>query len=324
MAFTRIDIIALENPYEQLSDGDALAKNAEVLNTLSNKEQVALATNIIAACPEAKFKQYAHHIRALGNLTQSADTFHSVLSEAYQVRQRLNSLLDSRNKTPHALFLGKEFNPGPFHRFSTLAKHLLESNEPAIAERLALSVPEQDRSQVAHNLSTMFPKHILAEKTQLAFMMRRNIEKLLLGDNPEKFFTNRDYSKDTCRMFINMFRTLLKGQEETIGEKLCTIESESTRASVKRHLELLHTEVFDETNPFKLIADSLRAKESSEQKKTGSQTTNPYGYFNSRSPILPLSITPTNDTDEKERSQRKEEEEYDESTRSDSFTSTSF
>ncbi|MGM9454320.1 lpg0008 family Dot/Icm T4SS effector [Legionella bozemanae] len=323
MAFTRIEIIALENPYEQLSDGDALAKNAEMLNTLSDKEQVALATKIIAACPEAKFKQYAHHIRALGNLTKSEDTFYSVLSEAYQVRQRINSLLDSRNKAPHVLFLGKEFNPAPFHRFNTLAKHVLESNEPVIAERVALCTPEQDRSQVAHNISTTFPKHSLAEKIQIAFMMRRNIERLLLGDNPEKFFTSRDYNKDSCRMFINMFRALLKGHEETIGEKLCAIQSESARASVKRHLELLHTEVFDETNPFKLIADSLSAKESSEQKKTGAQTTNPYGYFNSRSPTPPLSIIPTNDANEKELSQRNEEEEDDESTLSDSFTSTS-
>jgi hypothetical protein len=323
MAFTRIELIALENPYEQLSDGDALAKNAEMLNTLSTEEQVALATNIIAACPEAKFKQYAHHIRALGNLTKSEETFHSVLSEAYQVRQRINSLLDSRNKAPHALFLGKEFNPAPFHRFSTLAKHVLESNEAAIAERLALCAPEQDRSQLAHNISTTFPKQILVEKTQIAFMMRRNIERLLLGDNPEKFFTSRDYSKDTCRMFINMCRTLLKGHEETIGDKLCAIQSESVRASVKRHLELLHTEVFDETNPFKLIADSLSAKESSEQKKTGSHATNLHGYFNSRSPTPPLNITLTNNADEKELSQHNEEEEYDESTLCGSLTSTS-
>ncbi|MCE0722081.1 MULTISPECIES: lpg0008 family Dot/Icm T4SS effector [Legionella] len=322
MAFTRIEIIALENPYEQLSDGDALARNAEMFNTLSEKEQVALATKIIAACPEAKFKQYAHHIRALGNLTKNEDTFHSVLSEAYQVRQRIHSLLDSRNKAPHALFLGKEFNPAPFHRFSTLAKLVLESNEPAIAERLALCAPEQDRSQLAHNISTTFPKHILAEKIQIAFMLRRNIEKLLLGDNPEKFFTSRDYSKDTCKMFINMFRALLKGHEETIGEKLCVIESESARASVKRHLELLHTEVFDETNPFKLIADSLSAKESSEQKKTGFQATNPHGYFNSRSPTPPLSISLTNDADEKELALCNKEEEYDESTLSGSFPST--
>ncbi|KTD72397.1 lpg0008 family Dot/Icm T4SS effector [Legionella tucsonensis] len=322
MTFTRRELIALENPYEQLSDGDALAKNAKMLNTLIDKEQVALATKIIAACPEAKFKQYAYHISALGNLTKNEDSFHSVLSEAYQVRQCINSLLDSRNKAPHALFL-QEFNPAPFHRFSSLAKHVLESNEPAIAERLALCAPEQDRSQLAHNISTTFPRHILAEKIQIAFMLRRNIEKLLLGDNPEKFFTSRDYSKDTCRMFINMFRALLKGHEETIGEKLGSIESESARASVKRRLELLHTEVFDETNPFKLIADSLSAKESSEQKKTGFQTTNPHGYFNSRSPTPPLSISLINDADEKELTQCNKEEEYEESTLSGSFTSTS-
>lgn len=326
MAFSRIDLVALDNPYEKLSDGDALANNAEALNTLSDKEQIALATKIIVACPEAKFKQYSHYIKALGNKAQSEDTFHSVLSEAYQVRQRIASLLDLRNKTPHALFLGKEFNPGPFHRFSALTQQVLESNEPAIAERLALCTPEHERSQVAHNISTAFPKHILAEKIQLAFMLRRNIERLLLGDNPEKFFTSRDYNKDTCKMFVDMFRTLLKGHEETIGEKLGALESDA-RAAIKRHLDLLHTEVFDKTNPFKLIADSLSIKESTVQKEKGTQSTNPNGLFN-RSPTPPLSIKSltqeklksSNDAEDVKESN--EEDEDDESTLCDSFTGT--
>lgn len=317
MAFTHIELFALENPYEQLSDGDALATHAKMLNKLGNKEQVNLATRIIAACPETKFKQYANHIKALGSPTQDKDSFHSVLTEAYQVRQRITSLLDSRNKAPHSLFIGKEFNPAPFHRFSALAQRVMQGNEVAIAERLALSVPESERSQLAHNLSITFPKQALAEKIQLALMMRRNIETLLLSDDPQKFFTSRDYNEDTCKAFVNMFRILLKGKEETIGTKLGTIESENKRSLIKSNLELLHTEAYDETNPFKMIADSLSAKEDAEEKRFKSQATNPNGYFNSKTPSAPVNIklvfqdeleTPSNEEDKKEVQSEEEEE----------------
>ncbi|KTD00478.1 hypothetical protein OQJ19_07080 [Fluoribacter gormanii] len=315
MAFTRIELTTLKNPYEHLSDGDALAKNAKELNALSAKEQVSLATKIIAACPDSMFKQYGHHIKSLGNLATSEETFHSVITEAYQVRQRITSLLDPRNKEPHALFSGKEFNPAPFHRFSALAEQVLESNESAIAERFALCTPEHERSHIAHNISTAFPKHILAEKTQIAFMLRRNIERLLLGDAPEKFFTSRDFNKETCKMFVNLFRTLLKGHEVKIGEKLGALESQ-TQASIKRNLELLHTEAFDETNPFKLIADSMSAKESIEQKKNESQATNPNSLFkssfnmSSRTIQTKEELESSSDADEEELSDFSEEEEY--------------
>ncbi|PWY55834.1 hypothetical protein DGG96_09975 [Legionella qingyii] len=313
MAFTRIDLTALKNPYEHLSDGDALAKNAKELNALSAKEQVSLATKIIAACPDSKFKQYGHQIKSLESLATSEETFHSVITEAYQVRQRITSLLDPRNKAPHTLFSGKEFNPASFHRFSTLAEQVLESNESAIAERVALCAPEHERSQIAHNISIAFPKHILEVKTQIAFMLRRNIERLLLGNNPEKFFTSRDFNKETCKMFVNMFRTLLNGHEATIGEKLGALESQA-QASIKRNLELLHTEAFDETNPFKLIADSMSAKESTEHEKNKSQATNPNSLFKSSLNMSSRTIQnkeeleSSSDADEKELSYFNEEE----------------
>ncbi|QMT58656.1 lpg0008 family Dot/Icm T4SS effector [Legionella sp. PC997] len=313
MAFTRIDLTTLKNPYKHLSNGDALATNAKELNALSTKEQIALATLIIAECPESEFKQYRHHIKSLSNLTKGEESFHSVIVEAYQVRQRITSLLDPRNKAPHSLF-SREFYPASFHRFSSLAERVLEGNELAIAERLALCTPENERSQIADNINTAFPKHILFEKTQTAFMLRRNIERLLLGDNPEKFFTSRDFNKETCKMFINMCRTLLKDHAATIGSKLGSLEAEA-QVSIKRHLELLHTEVYDETNPFKQIADSIKTKESLEQKKNESQGGHPNSLF--RNSLTPPQnrkkqtkeeLESSSDADEKELFD--EEEEY--------------
>lgn len=269
------EIVTLENPYEQLSDGDSLAENAQLLDALSVDEKNILATKIIASCPESKFKQYRYQLEALRVPNKTEGTFHSVIAEAYQVRQIIFALLDPRNQNPHRLF-GEEFNPVPFQRFSDLALQLLKSNEPAIAERLALCTPQETRSDISRNMNIAFPRSILASRVQVAFNLRNNIETLLLGDHPEQFFTSRDYNKETCKTFMNMFWVLLKDRIEQIGTKLATIESDALRENIKRELALMHTEIFDETNPFKLIADVMVAQEGSLEKE---KTTNPYGLF---------------------------------------------
>ncbi|AUH71386.1 lpg0008 family Dot/Icm T4SS effector [Legionella sainthelensi] len=305
MPFSYEEIIELENPYEQLSNGDALAENAKVLNQLSEEEQKTLATKIIAACPESNFKQYGRHINALRSFEE--DGFHAVISGAYQVRHRIFSLLDPRNKAPHSLFL-EEFSSDLFNNFSDLAKETLKGNEQAIAERLALCTPEGVRSKLARNIEITFPQSSFATKSKAAFAIRRNVDKLL-GENPEQFFESRDFNKDAYNMFPSMFQALLKGQEEQIGKKLSTLDHQDT---IRHQLALLHTEVFDEANPFRLIAEAMGPK--IEQKKVSSQGTNPSRMFaHSRRPSISpkyLNETPkvNSETDDK-----KSEEEYEKS-----------
>lgn len=278
MPFSYEEIIKLENPYEQLSSGDALAENAKVLNQLSEEEQETLATKIIAACPESQFKQYGRHINALRSFEEEG--FHAVISRAYQVRHRIVSLLDPRNKTPHSLFL-EEFSSDLFNNFSDLARKTLIGNEQAIAERLALCTPEGVRGKLARKIEITFPHSSFATKSKAAFAIRHSIDKLL-GDNPEQFFEGRDFNKDSYNMFPGMFQELLKGQEKRIGEKLSTSDHHDT---IRHQLELLHTEVFDEANPFKLIAEAMGPK--IESKKVSSQGANPSRMFaHSRRPSI--------------------------------------
>ncbi|KTC92252.1 lpg0008 family Dot/Icm T4SS effector [Legionella cincinnatiensis] len=305
MPFTYEQIIELENPYEQLSNGDALAENAKVLNQLSEEEQKTLATKIIAACPQSEFKQYGRHINALRSFEE--ESFHAVISGAYQVRQRIFALLDPRNKTPHTLFL-EEFSSDLFNNFNDLTKGLLKDNEQAIAERLALCTPERSRSKLARNIEITFPHSSFATKSKAAFAIRHNVDKLL-GETPEQFFESRDFNKDAYNMFPSMFQALLKGQEEKIGKKLSTLDNQD---AIRRQLTLLHTEVFDEANPFKLIAEAMGPK--TEQKKVSSQSTNPSRMFghSRRASISPkyLNETPkvSSETDDK-----KSEEGYEKS-----------
>jgi hypothetical protein len=282
MAFTYQEIIALENPYEELSTGDALAENAAVLNALDNDEKRTMATKIIAACPQAKLNSYFLQIEALKNPSNTSESFHSVISEAYQVRKRIFALIDPKNRAPHNLLIGDEFTPELFHRFKELTQKVLENNEPIIAERLALCAPDAARSQIARNIDIAFPKSALTTTLQTAFTLRRNIDHVLLGAKPEQFFTSPDYKKETCDLFATMFRTLLKDKEKEIADKLAAIESMETRAKIKHQVELLSTKTFDKTNPFRLIAESMNATLGSESMikvSQGNQTTNPSGFF---------------------------------------------
>jgi hypothetical protein len=281
MAFTHEEIMELENPYEELSIGDELAENAETLNALSEEDQVTLASRIIAACPEKKFKQYRNHIKALDGFSKDEESFLSVLSEAYQVRQSITALLDQRNLKPHSIFLKNEFNPSPFHRFCTLANQVLEGKATAIAERLTLCTPECDRSQVKRNLSITFPKHVLGENLEQAFVLRRQIETELLGDNPEKFFRSTCYNQDICKKFINIFHQLVAGHEKAIGEKLANLKALPTQSAIKHQLEILRSQD-EESNPFKLMADSMKPKVCIAYKKPDSPASNIHGLFNKR------------------------------------------
>ena len=284
MAFTNKEIMELDNPYEQFCDGDALAENAVVLNALSASEQDALASRIIAACPDKEFKQYRNHIQALGHFAADENTFHSVLNEAYQVRQSIASILDPRNKNPHLLFTKKEFNADPFHHFSALAEQCLKNNETAIAERLALCTPADERSKVKRNLSIAFPtmaraNQSLGQNIEQAFVLRHQIDETLLGGTPNVFFKGANYNLASCKKFMNMFRQLLAGHEEAIGKKLGDSKALRSQSFIQNQLDLLHTEAHDQTNPFKRIAESMKHEVSMKETINHALSVNPHGLF---------------------------------------------
>ena len=114
-----------------------------------------------------------------------------------QIQKCISRLLDPKNEIPHYLFLGEEIDGeeidlGLFHQFRVEANKLILDKESAIAERLAITTPQNHRSKVAFAIENTFPKSILALKTRAAFDLRRSIETVLLGDNPKEFFTRRD------------------------------------------------------------------------------------------------------------------------------------
>ncbi|HAT9398147.1 lpg0008 family Dot/Icm T4SS effector [Legionella pneumophila] len=232
MTFTCDELKGLEHPYKVLGNGDALAENREELNKLTNDEKLVLASRLVLECPVNELKDFAHAIEAARMPQDDSDTFHSFLFQAYQVKKRIISLLDPRNKNPHSMILEKEFDGELFNNFNKLAIDVLTNNEVAIALRLAETTPAQDRSRVSQNINNIFPQSLFAAKVGHAFAVRRDIERLLLGDRPDQFFSSREFKIDSCIEFASLFNVVINDKESSIAGKLALRTPAENRSDV--------------------------------------------------------------------------------------------
>lgn len=235
MAYTCEEIKGLDNPYLELGDGDALAAHREELNKLSAPEMKSLASRMILGCPQEELKDFGHAIEALRNPADDTQSFHAVMYEAYEIKRRILSLLDPRMKNPHSMILGAEFDEELFTTNNELAIEVFKGNESAIACRLAETTPEGDRSKVSRNVSNLFNDTVFAAKVGHAFTVKRNIDRLLLSDRPDQFFTSRDFSIESCHEFSKLF-DVVKDKELTIAGKLALHTPETSRTTVAQHI----------------------------------------------------------------------------------------
>ncbi|MBL7481563.1 lpg0008 family Dot/Icm T4SS effector [Legionella bononiensis] len=238
MGYTLEEIQGLQNPYKDLGNGDALAEHREGLNQLSAEQKKDLATRMVLECPQTELKNFGREIEAARVPHADGETFHSVLFQAYEVKKRIHSLLDPRNKNPHLLILDKEFDEELFNNYKDLALQVLDTNETAIAERLAQTTPEESRHQVALNVKGIFPDTLFATKIGQAFALKRDIDRLLLGDNPNEFFSSREYSVDSCLEFSGLFN-VTENKESSIAAKLALTAPRDKHSIISRNIQNL-------------------------------------------------------------------------------------
>ncbi|BCA93974.1 hypothetical protein TUM19329_03350 [Legionella antarctica] len=294
MTFTFEQIKQLENPYQELGTSDALAEHREELNKLSTKEKQNLASRMILACPQEELDNFGLAINSLKSETED-ESFHTVISHAHEVKKRVLELLDPTQQCPYELLTNEEVNDELFTPFKDLALKILEKNESAIAVRLALTTPTHSRSQLAHHINNTFDHSELATKTANAFIVNREIERFLLGDKPELFFSSPEFNVDLCLEFTTLCSSLLKGHEQSIGEKLAQLDAK-TRHDISRHLEMMCPKACDQQNPFRFIAQAMAANQEKEEEKQKQEiavqtvkpievvtaTSNPNGMFSSQ------------------------------------------
>ncbi|EHL32527.1 hypothetical protein [Legionella drancourtii] len=256
MAYSKNEILGFDNPYNHLNDGDVLAEHQEILDALDHDRKTILASAMVSKCPPEKLKEFGRALNALGSpMNSSQGTFHAIIFPLHQVKTRMFSLLDPENPRPHTIL---KDSLDLFNEHKYFALHVLINHEAALAERLAALAPEE-RNRTAQLLKSAFPKSPLTEKINIAFTLQRNIECLLLGAQPEQFFTSRDFSREHCLLFANLFTPIKDELAQHIGVKLAQITAAETRQKVEEGLKSLTTSAHDKANPFALIRQAMNA-----------------------------------------------------------------
>lgn len=223
MTFSKEQIIALENPYQELGNGDTLAEHQEKLDTLSPEEQRTIACAILLECPDKELNQLRHAIEALRHPANTESSFHSVIARVFEIRKRIEGLKDKRNRHPHLSLLNNELPRELFHEFPDYSLQLLNTHETAIALKLALTTPKNQCSELIRSIQNTFPDSVLATQVSTAFTIRRAIDQYLLGEHPESFFSSSDINPQSCVPFNPLFQLIADKHEDIAQKFACTV-----------------------------------------------------------------------------------------------------
>lgn len=228
--------------------------NKLAIDVLTNNE-VAIALRLAETTPAQDRSRVSQNINNI--FPQSL--FAAKVGHAFAVRRDIERLL--LGDRPDQFFSSREFKIDSCIEFASLFNVVINDKESSIAGKLALRTPAENRSDVVMKIKGFCAEDSeLAIKVQSAFALRRDIERNLLGDNPEQFFNSRDFSVDLCLEFAILFPELLKGHEQAIGEKLAKLDAK-VRSDISRKLEMINGAAHEQSSPFRIIASAMVPKE---------------------------------------------------------------
>lgn len=262
MGYDVEQIKTLENPYQELGNGDALAEHREELNKLNKTEQIDLATRMILNCPGNELKNFEYALKSIipHHLSEeSQDHFHATLSRALVLKKRLHSLNDPKNKSPHRVILGDEMDVEHLNEFNALVLHTLKDEETSIAQRLIITTPANQHPELKIKIATLFPHSELNDKVSEAIELHHAISDLLLGEDPKQFFLHENFSLDTCIEFSELMGLFIDGREKEIGEKLANA-NQSELSKISKLLSHMNPSALIQDNSFQLIASAMSAQ----------------------------------------------------------------
>ncbi|WP_133128099.1 hypothetical protein [Legionella nagasakiensis] len=140
---------------------EKLAQNVRILDALPPEEKIDVATNMVLSVAAESLRDFNYAVEALRHPEKDEETFHATISQALEVRQRLESILDLRNRYPHRQFLAPEFNVDLYIKFSSLCSALIETQADRLAARLAETTPVANKSTLARNINLAFGERSL-------------------------------------------------------------------------------------------------------------------------------------------------------------------
>lgn len=219
MTFTCEQIIGMDNPYKELGSPKLVAENLEALNNLDQEAKLEVASRMVLGCPNDGLNDFYHTVSAAKGSENDEESFYTFLSEAYEVKSKLVGLMDERLPDPHRFLLDKEFDYELFTKYQYLALGVVNEQALSVALRLAKTTPNNDRSKVARNLNNVFKKTEIAATVGHVFTIARDIEGLLLSDTPYEFFNSRDFDRNACIQFAELFKCI-EGKQTQIATKL--------------------------------------------------------------------------------------------------------
>ena len=221
MPFNNEQIIALENLYEELGNADNLTEHQEQLDFLSLEDKKKVAIKLVRQCPEKNLNNLGLTIKALRAPAASADhneSFHHIATQVWTIRKKIIALQDPLHPEPHTLLLEPEFNADLFTEFNDFSLALLDGNELAIAQKLAIIIPKEQRSELVRNIQNAFPDSQFVTVVSATFAFRRELD-LLLGEEPYKFFISPEFNAKSFAQYSKLLE-LIDDKDEEIAAKL--------------------------------------------------------------------------------------------------------
>lgn len=226
MSLSKVDqsTLAKDNPYKTLGNADALVKQKDKLDRLAEKEQRELAAQLVLNCPDDELKNFSHAIHAIRPKESSEESFHYMLSRAYEVRCRIKGLHDSANPNPHRSLVAPDFDADLYNEFSELAEQLVNQKSSAIAENLALLAPEEEQSKLARNIAIGFRNTNLGPALNEALVLKRDLSRYLLSDSPYNFFLSTEFNHESCLKFPRLLSLATAKEDQVVTKMAATPE----------------------------------------------------------------------------------------------------
>ncbi|AHE65607.1 hypothetical protein [Legionella oakridgensis] len=135
---------------------EELTENRLLLDALPSREKIDIATQMVLSVASESLRAFNYDVEALRHPEKNEETFHETISQALEVRQRLESILDLRNRHPHRQLLAPEFNVDLYIKFSFLCISLIAEQAEKLAARLAETTPFEHKSELARNINLAF------------------------------------------------------------------------------------------------------------------------------------------------------------------------
>ncbi len=147
----------------------------EALEILSTDEKIEFSTHIVMLFSSEELSDFYDAIEVLRPQEEDKEnSIHEFISQAIEVRQRIEVIFNDQALSPYQLLLPPEFNADLFIQFRDLCNTLTEKNAVEFATHLVAITPRDNRGHMARNVNLAF-----GERSDLAIALEAALLKVM-------------------------------------------------------------------------------------------------------------------------------------------------